>query len=187
MGRTKGKITYQQFITKYKNTEEEKREELVKEQIITSYVTYQEKLGDVKAIVDIGNHDTVPNPTEDGEVTIFRRNTPIMYYFWKIKMIDRYTNIKVEDGKELEMYNALEELGLVDELLQSIPVMELKKYSELIEMVNDDLYMNERDIPSFFETKVDALGLVLNTLLSSLGELGKAAEDVNLQAIDDGK
>lgn len=175
----KGKITYKQFVTQYKRSED--TAEFCKSHIITSYVDYQTKLTEIRKIADLGNYSSIPALAESGEMRIFRRNTPIMYYLLKMRLLIDYTDIDIKDGEELEVFNALDEIGAVDNLISSIPENEVVKWNTMLQMVNDDIYMNDRDLTSFLETKVEALSVVMNTMLSGLEEvadrLGTANEN----------
>lgn len=168
MARVKGGVTYKQLITKFKNTAEDERKDLLQSHIVKQYVPYEEKLSRVTTIARICNHSSVPDvnePDSDKTVEVFKRNTPAMFYFLKLEFVRSYTDIKIEDDELRDAYNALEELGILDGIINLIPENEITKYTTMLQMVNDDMYMNERDIPSFFETKVDALRLVINGLL----------------------
>lgn len=173
MTKTKGKITYKQFITKFEKTEQDKIDEFLSNHIVASYVDYAEKLNDVKNITSIGNFDIVPSADgNDTEKRIYKRNTPIMYFLLKIRLLVHYTDIDIEEGENsLEIYTTLEKLGILDRLIALIPETEIKKWNTLLDMVNNDIYMNERDFAGYLDTKVDAAGMMLDTMLSSLGDV----------------
>ena len=175
----KGKITYKQFITKFNNAED--KVEFCKLHITNKYVDYQTKLTEVRKIADIGSYSSIPSLVEGEEDRkVYKRNTPIMYYLLKMRLLADYTDIDIKDGEELETFNALEEVGAVDGLLASIPENELTKWHTMLEMTNDDIYANERDFASYLDTKIDAVTMVLNTLLSGLGDVvGKLESEQN--------
>ena len=171
----KGKITYKQFVTKYKSSED--KVTFCKSHIVNTYVTYEEKLTEVRRIADLGNYSSIPSLEDENESKkIFKRNTPIMYYLLKMRLLNDYTDIEIKDGEELEVFNALEEIGAVDYLTSSIPENEVTKWHTMLQMVNDDIYANERDIVSYLETKVDALSMVMDAMLSGLGEVANKLE-----------
>lgn len=173
----KGKITYKQFVTKFNNAED--KVEFCKSHIINKYVDYQTKLTEVRRIADLGNYSSIPSFEENEggqERRIYKRNTPIMFYLLKMRLLINYTDIEIKDGEELDAFNALEEIGAVDGLISSIPENETIKWNTMLQMTNDDIYANERDFASYLDTKVDALGMVLNTLLSGLGEVADRLE-----------
>ena len=171
----KGKITYKQFVTKYNNSEN--KAAFCKSHIVNNYVAYEEKLTEVRRIADLGNYSSVPSLEDENESkTIFKRNTPIMYYLLKMRLLNDYTDIEIKDGEELETFNALEEVGAVDALVSSISENEVTKWHTMLQMVNDDIYMNEREIVSYLETKTDALSMVMDTMLSGLGEVANKLE-----------
>lgn len=171
----KGKLTYKQFVTKYNKAED--KVAFCKSHIVNSYVNYETKLTEVRRIAELGNYSSIPSLVEgEGEKTIFKRNTPIMYYLLKMRLLNDYTDIDIKDNEELETFNALEEIGAVDTLISSIPENEVAKWDAMLQMTNDDIYANERDIVSYLETKVDALSVVMDTMLSGLGEVANKLE-----------
>ena len=175
----KTKFTYKMIVTKFNNADEDKKVDILKSHIVKQYVDYQTKLSDIRTIVQIGNYVTIPDPANsEVEREIFKRNTPVMYYLLKLRLIANYTDIEIKDGEELEAYNALEEIDVLDKLISLIPENEIVKWNTMLQMVNDDVYMNERDLPSYLDTKLNATGMVLDTLLSSLGEFTNKLESM---------
>lgn len=171
----KGKVTYKQFVTKYNSSED--KAEFCKSHIVNKYVDYHTKLSEVNRIVDIGNHSSALLLSDnDNDKIGYWRNTPIMYYLLKLKLLELYTDINIKEGEELQTYNALEEIGAIDNLVSSIPENEVMKWNSMLQMVNDDIYINERDLVSYLESKVDALNVVLDTMLSGLGEVANKLE-----------
>lgn len=176
----KGKITYQQFITKFKKlTTPEEIEQFVESHIVTKYVNYNVKLANIKQIVELGNHTDIPAIDSDDTKKVFKRNTPLMYLWMELRLLENYTDITIPEDEILTAYDALSEIGAINVLLSSIPEIELKRWQRIFEMANDDVYTNERDIASFFETKIDSLEVVLNTMLSGLGEVASKLELAN--------
>ena len=177
----KGKMTYQQFVTKYKETSDDKKKELCMFHIVNQYVSWEDKLANISKIVDICNHQSMPDPLESDstkQIVYFHRNTPLMYYWIKIRLLSCYTNIEIKEGQELAAFNALDEIGAVDALISCIPDNEVVKWNATLEMMNDDLYMNERDLASYFETKINSLSMVTDTILASLGEFSQRLEEI---------
>lgn len=175
----KGKMTYQQFVTKYKVTSDDKKKELCMSHIVNQYVSWEDKLANISKIVDICNHQSMSDPLDSTkQIIYFHRNTPLMYYWIKVRLLSYYTNIEIKEGQELAAFNALDEIGAVDALISCIPENEVIKWNTMLDMMNDDLYMNERDLASYFETKIDSLGMVTDTILASLGELTQKLEMV---------
>lgn len=176
----KGKMTYQQFVTKYNNTSEDKRQELCASHIVKQYVDYELKITDIRKIAEICNYSTMDDPADETKKKVFfKRNTPFMYYLLKLRLLSHYTNIDIKDGEELKAFNALDEIGALDGLISCIPETEVIKWNTTLEMVNDDIYLNERDLSSFLDTKMDALSMVMGTMLEGLGEITQRLEVAN--------
>ena len=175
----KGKMTYHQFVTKYKETPDDKKQDLCASHIVNQYVSWEDKLANISKIVDICNHEFAPDPLDSTkQITYFRRNTPLMYYWMKVRLLSCYTDIEIKEGEELKAFNALDEIGAVDALISCIPDNEVIKWNTTLDMMNDDLYINERDLASYLDTKVDSLSMVLDTMLNGLGELTQKMEMV---------
>lgn len=173
------------LVSKYKalNTDEEK-EAFIKRCIKTTYVNYEQKYADVTNIVNPGNHTVMTDPTDETKmIKVFRRDTPMMYYQLKLTFLRNYSDIefesKTDDRMALRSYNLLESIGFIDSFIASLPENEVAKYHSMLDMMNDDMYLNERDVASFFDTKIDALSMVLNTTLGSLGEVINSIEQNN--------
>lgn len=165
----------QQFIDEYKAIkEDDKKQEYLQNRIVNTYVNYQQKLADIENIVDVGNHVTIFDPDDPGKLTTkFKRNSPVMYLLLRRFLIQEYTDIELpEEGETgIEDINLLESEGLMDALIYCIPEIEVARYNDLLSMANNDIYMNERDIASFMESKISAMSFVLNTLLSQLDKI----------------
>ena len=115
----KGEITYKQFVTKYNNSDN--KAAFCKSHIVNTYVSYEEKLTEIRRIAELGNYSSIPSMENESESkTIFKRNTPIMYYLLKMRLLIDYTDIEIKDGEELDVFNALEEIGAIDGLISSI-------------------------------------------------------------------
>lgn len=173
------------LVAKYKelNTDEEKKE-FVERHIKTNYVNYEQKVTDVSSIVNIGNHTTIPDPSDETKtIIIYKKNTPAMYYLLKLTLLKNYSDIDIDitadDGSVLRAYNQLESIGFIDVFIALLPKEEVTKYHSMLEMANDDVYVNERDIASYLDTKIDAFGVVLNMMIGALGDFINKIEVVN--------
>ena len=178
----KGKITYKQLITKVKNVSSvDNLKELIQSHVVVKYVDYQTKLTEINRIAEVGNYYSAPDPEDSNvEKRIFHRNTPAMYYLMQLRLVINYTDIEIdEDNGMLEAYNALSEMGIIDAIVASIPETEVVQWQKMLDMVNDDIYMNERDMASYLDTKLDATKLVLNMMTNQLGELVNRLEGAN--------
>lgn len=172
-------MTVHVLAAKYKDfkTEDEQKDFILRH-IKKNYVNYEQKITDIERIVEIGNHKEIEDPTDKTKsIVIFKRNTPIMYYFLKLTLLKNYSDIVIESGQELEAYNLLESIGFLDAYISLLPEIEVTKYYSIFDMANNDIYTNERDVASYFDTKIDAFSTVLNMMVSSLGEFTQNLED----------
>lgn len=167
----KGKITYKQFAKKFIDAND--KVEFCKSHIVKTYVDYQTKRSETESIARQGNYLT---DTNINGKPLFKRNTATMYFLLKLRLLVNYTDIEVKESEILDLFNALDEIGAIDCITSSIPENEITKWNAMLEMANDDIYINERDLVSYLETKTEAVGMVLDTVLSGLGEVAQKLE-----------
>ena len=130
------------------------KEKYIDEKIMNpKYVPYEEKTAKCENII----RSTSVVKDEVTGVEVYKRNTPACNLFFNLTLIDLYTNIDIDFTHALKDYNALEELGFIDVLLQRIPKAEYVAWQKMIDMVANDYMENERSIISFFETKLGAV------------------------------
>lgn len=150
-----------EFVTKFNMAKD--KENFAKKHIIHSYIPYAEKLAEAKKIAELSTHITI------GDKVIYKKNTPIQYFLKITRLIIRYTDVEFSEDINKD-YDILAEKGVLDVLLSQIPESEIAQFTTLVEMCVADIYENERDISSFFETKFESLGLTINQMFNSFKE-----------------
>ena len=178
----KEKISYKEFIAKYKDIldadDQDALETFLRQYIVNTFVNQESKVAEVIKICDLGNHVSIPDLENPGQTKrIFKRDTVTMYYMLKLRLIANYTNIDIKENEWLEAFNALDKLGLIDLLIEFMPEVEIEKWYKMLQMTNDDIYMNERDFAGYLDTKVDAVSIMFDTILSSLSTVMGKLED----------
>lgn len=148
-------MTIKEYIKKY--TKAEDKELFFKNSIVVDYVPYRTKIIDCTGIVKA-------TMEQDG---IFKMNSPAQFMLFSIKLIQRYTDIEIEESV-LESFEELDKENLINMIIAYIPEREINAYNALLKMCNDDYLETNRTITSFIETKFDALQLSLNSLLSAI-------------------
>ena len=175
------------LVSKYKELKsEEEKQAFILKHIKNNYINYEQKITEVTNIVNIGNHTEIVDPSDSTRtLNIFKRNTPIMYYLLKLTLIRNYSDIELDnnadEGQTLRSYNLLESMGFIDAFIAVLPETEVQKYHTILEMMNNDIYTNERDIASFLETKIDSLTAVVGAILSAFSEVANNAQDDQIE------
>lgn len=141
-----------EFIKKYNSAKDKK--DFLNKCIVKQYIPYHKKIADCDAVLKA----TIES---DG---MFKINTPAQFMIFTIQIITRYTEIEKEENI-LDMFEKLDELNLINAIISSIPEREFNSYNTIFSMIQNDYMENNRDIVSFFETKIKAIGLSLDTLL----------------------
>lgn len=139
--------------------------------IVTEYLPYAEKLAQCQKIAQASLY-TVSEPS------VFKQNTPLKTMLFSLSMFEKYTDIEIDFCHAFECFDTLDKYGLNDIILTQIPATEVIKMQGLLDMVIGDRLANERDLISFFETKVDALSMTLNTISEAFIEAQKKEDDL---------
>ena len=144
-----------EYIRKYNSAKD--KDKFLADSIMRQYIPYSDKIADCSGIVKAS--------TElDG---IFKINTPAQFMMFMIQIITRYTDIE-KDENILGMFERLDELNLINAIISKVPEREITSYNTILNMVQDDYMENNRTLLSFFETKIQALGLSLDAVLDAM-------------------
>ena len=155
-------MTVEQFILIYKTKKEDEKEKFINEHIVKQYVPFNEKLTYCSKIIE---HSMYEKNTDNGEKLIFKQNSPVKFLFSNLSLIKLYTDLDINfDENPLSIFDALNENGLIIDIINAIPKTEYAEFQMLLDMIQDDRIMNERDLVSFIETKLNTLSLSLNSL-----------------------
>ena len=144
-----------EFIRKYNSAKD--KDKFLGDCIKVQYIPYHEKIADCSGIVKA-------SVEMDG---IFKINTPAQFMMFTVQVITRYTEIEKDDDV-LGLFEKLDELNLINAIIAKIPEREFTSYNTILNMVQDDYMENNRNIVSFFETKLQALGMSIDTMLEAI-------------------
>lgn len=158
-------MKYTQFIEGCKHAKE--LDKYVANHVTKTYMPYAEKIANASRIVELSSYAT------DGSGRRFQENSPLRYALYVRMALEYYTDISFEEDKFTDVYDALAAEGLVEPVLDGIG-QDLIDFQTTLHMVHDDMLINERDIASFIEGKIDALATMLEAaseqLASSAGD-----------------
>ena len=145
----------EEFIRKYNAAKD--KDKFLEKSIVNKYVPYHEKIADCDKIVRA-------TMEKDG---LFKMSTPAQFMIFTIQIITRYTDIE-KDENVVELFEALDELDLINAIISHIPQREFNSYNTILHMVQDDYMENNRNVVSFLETKLRTLGVSIDTLLEAI-------------------
>ena len=161
-------MDYKKFIDEY-NVANDKTK-YVQKHMLNSYVPYEDKVTECRKIIDITSHKIVT--VNDQEHKVYWNNTPMQHMFYILTLISLYTDIEWtkdsgDSNENLKVYNELSKNGSIYTIISLITPFEKQSFDTVLNMVEEDTYENERSIPSYLDTKIDALELMLTSVLNN--------------------
>lgn len=159
-------MTVEQFLLIYKTKKDEEKEKFINEHVVRQYVPFNEKLAYCSQIVENSMYE------KNNDELTFKLNSPSKFLFTNLILIKLYTDLEIKiDENPLEIFDLLNENGLIIGLISAIPKSEYAEFQMLIDMIQDDRMTNERDLVSYLDTKINVISLALNSFLEGLSEL----------------
>lgn len=154
-------ISINDFIRCYNEKSQDRKQEYIEKHIVVKYIPYTEKIALCESIIK--NTCTV---TIDDK-TMFSSNSPAREMFFKLALIKKYTDIEIDFSKCVEQYDLLEEKEITFEIISLLPEVEIERLNNMLSSMLEDYMMNNRDLVSYIETKIDSLEILFN----EMGEL----------------
>lgn len=145
-----------QFIDGYKATTKGK-EEYINKHIVKNYIPYADKISTCDRII---NSSMMTNT----EPNVFKMNTPMRKMLFALSIIDLYTDIDINWGNVLVDYDLLDESKLLIAIVSEIDRDEIEHFSSILNMMVDDYMVNNRELVSYIETKIEAMKLGFDAL-----------------------
>lgn len=167
-------MTVEELIKAVNKQKKLKKDYDFSKHIKTKYMGYAQKEAFVKAIIKATSYENI-----NGKET-YIRNTNGMLFVFTLKLIESYTDIEINTAKAVEEYDMLMESGAMNALMVHIPEGEINILRGMLDMRRDDLEVNTRSLISFFETKTEALQIVLDVFLKNLEKPEVQAKIVEL-------
>lgn len=126
--------------------------------IIRTYLKYEEKIAEANKIVELAHH------VEKDGVKSFRKNSPLLYQLYVLRVLVNYTDIEISEINAAEDFNALNRIGAVEDIFSSIPEREIRELQTVLRMVEDDLMENERSFAGWLDGKMELIGVLLDAI-----------------------
>lgn len=152
-----------EFVKEYQQSKQ--KNAFIKKHIKTNYIPYTTKIDIAKSIVNVCMYKEV-NGTR-----LFVQNSPARYHLFIQGVVNQYTDLewdKAENGDDdfVKGFDLLEENGLVEGIFVTIGD-DIQKFMTVLNMVVDDEVDMNRSVVSFFETKVESVSILLDTILKA--------------------
>ena len=107
----------------------------------------------------------------------------VNYLLFCRMIIEQYTDLQVETEGFYEEYDLLNESGLLDKIMQTIPEKEIAEFKMICDMKKSDLLQNKYENHVFIADQVDRFGTLIGVTLKPV--LDKLATE--LENMDDSK
>ena len=116
-------MTLNEFIISYDSHPEYELE-------IVDYIPYEQKLDMCKSII---------NATTNTDLDEFEIDSCLRNVFYKMTLINLYTNIDIDFDHIIDEYDMLESRNLTDDIIHLIALEELRRFDMLMECLLSDL------------------------------------------------
>ena len=167
-----------EFVNGYKEiTTDKAKENYFKKNVnIKTYLPILNKITIAERIADVVCFEYEKYITESGEeksrsTMNVQVNTPVQYL------------LEIEDTSFYKEFDALQENGIMDKILCTIPNDELKNFEAIVNMKREDILYNHGTVKGFISDKVERIAMISSTVLKPAME--KIATE--LQNMDDDK
>ena len=166
-------IKISEFINGYKLAKDKAK--YVEPHITTKYVPFATKLASVKKIVDFSMYKEINGKK------VFWTDSLLQYELITQTIIGLYTDIDLSDGSKedgawLNGFDKLEETQAMGEIAKAIGA-DYQGFSTMLKMrVEDEVFNNS--LVNWLDTKVDAMGLTLDTIEGAFKELADKVPQV---------
>lgn len=157
-----------EFIKEY--AEATDKQQCIQNHITESYVSYATKVVKCQNIIDITSSKEV-----NGE-KVYVVDSTARFMLYTLMLIESYTDIEIDYSQPVVCFDMLSENGIIAEFLVVIPQQEQKMFQMVLDMVRDDKYANERDLPSYIDNKITAMITVLGEMAKMQVESEKTEE-----------
>ena len=155
---------------------------------IKTYLPILNKITIAERIADVVCFEYEKYITESGEeksrsTMNVQVNTPVQYLLICRAIVENYTDLEIEDTSFYKEFDALQENGIMDKILCTIPNDELKNFEAIVNMKREDILYNHGTVKEFISDKVERIAMISSTVLKPAME--KIATE--LQNMDDDK
>ena len=107
----------------------------------------------------------------------------INYLLFCRMIIEQYTDLQVETEGFYEEYDLLNESGLLDRIMQTIPEKEITEFKMICDMKKDDIIFNQSTPKAFVNQQIERISTILGVTLKPV--LEKISEQIENMSEED--
>ena len=143
----------EEFIEEFNKSQN--KEACVSSHIVNQYLPFTQKISVCNKIAEFTTHKQIQDKK------IFSIDSAMRYMLFVFAIIECYTDLELgKDDDRMKSFDLLE-MNNVMFFVRKCLGDEYERLDTVLRMQVEDIYNNERDIPSFLETKIDAINLIL--------------------------
>lgn len=171
-------MTIRNFVEGYKNRIDVLKEQYIKDNLkITTYVPFIKKVTYATTLAQSTMMDK-----ETGNVKISSESN---YLFFVRSIIELYTDLEIENYAFYDEYDLLNESGLLDKIMQTIPEKEIGEFKMLCDIKQKDLITNQYEMHSYISNQVTRFGELIGVTLKPIMEkISEQLENMDEKDID---
>lgn len=149
------------FVYKYLETNDTDKEKFLKDRIVCTYVPFEDKLTICEKIIDATNFN-------NGK---YVRNTSSASVLYKLNLVNLYTDINIDFGKDfLGDYNLMEEYDVLDRIINIIPDNERMRFSDVFYDVMGDKEYNACSIMAIYTSIKETFSTTFSSVFDGFSE-----------------
>ena len=147
------KYDVKKFVYKY--LESNDKENFIKERIVRTYLSFENKLTICEKIVDA--------TCFDGER--YSKDTSSANIFFELNLVNLYTDIAINFGEDfLRDYNLMEEYDVLSKIINAIPIVERRRFEDIFHNVMTDKEFNSCSNYAIYTSLKDLVGNISDAL-----------------------
>ena len=162
-----GKISVDGFLREYGVAAKQNKsamETFIKKHITTQYVDFMTKNVYCDKIIESTCH------IKDGNREFIKINSVSRDLFFTMRLIQLYTDIKLDEENIIGEYDKLNEVGAIDVIIEAIPDSEYIEFSDMLNKMLGDFLNNEYSVNALLYNLKESFsmsGEIINEVLNS--------------------
>lgn len=169
-----GKISVDAFLREYSVAVKQKgtaMESFIKKHIVVNYIPFIQKQSCCEGIARSTCYKKV------GERDMVSFDSCARYLVFIMKLIEFYTDIKIDDNIVIAEYDKLNEVGAISAIISAIPKSEYSEFSTILNMKIDDIRDNEYSLTALIYNFKEGLSISEEVINSAIKELIKEQDN----------
>lgn len=186
-----------EFCKEYSNRIDKLKGDYLKENLkITTYLPFIKKDALAQNIVNATTYKFEDYTKNDGTTgrritnQIHINSTAQMLLFYRV-IIENYTNLEVETEGFYEEYDALNESGVLAELVSDyeghpslIPISELTEFKTLIKMKQEDIFTNYSNPQNYIANQIEHISKISKEITPALNMIANQFKDMDATKLE---